>query len=101
MCCGRVDTNEIVLVLVFSRRRYLLAHRSDALERAHKMVHVVLIACRALGTEQQFQESVDLGAPLGLLELVESARGHVECVPHTASKVSSEVCIATATGVGV
>jgi hypothetical protein len=58
--------------MVFPRRRYFLAHRSNALERAHKMAHVVLIACRTLGAEQQFQESVDLGAPLGLLKLVES-----------------------------
>jgi hypothetical protein len=39
------------------------------------MVHVVLTARYTLGAEQQFQESVDFGAPLGLLELVESARG--------------------------
>jgi hypothetical protein len=89
-CCGKIDTNKIVLVLVFVWSLYLLAHRSDAEERAHKMIHVVLIARRALGTEQQFQESVDLGAPLGLLKLLESARGHVKCVFHAASKMASE-----------
>lgn len=37
------------------------------------MVHVVVSACRALGTKQQLQEAVDIGAPLWFLELGESA----------------------------
>jgi hypothetical protein len=37
------------------------------------MVHVVVFACRALGTEQQFQEAVDIGAPLRFRDLGESA----------------------------
>jgi hypothetical protein len=37
------------------------------------MIHVVVFACRVLGTEQQFQEAVDIGAPLWFLELGESA----------------------------